>query len=255
MNQLHPSFFKAPIAHRGLHNAKNGVIENSLGAIKAAINGGYGIEIDIQPSSDLTPMVFHDYLLDRLTGQSGPIKSHTTDALGEIKLVGSDESIPTLSEVLNVIDGQVPLLVEIKDQDMRLGPDIGNFQDHVCNVLKDYTGPLAVMSFSPASMARVKELAPDLSIGLVTDPFKAEDWPNVPEARRHELASIPVAESIDIDFISHQQKDLGSPVVAKLKSRGLPIFCWTIRSAEDETRARKIADNVTFEGYVPARQD
>ena len=250
MTRLHPDFLKAPIAHRGLHDKTRGVIENSILSIKAAIANGYGIEIDVQPAKDLAPMVFHDYLLDRLTENTGAIKGREVSELSKTPLKDSTDVIPTLEEVLQEVDGQVPLLVEIKDQDMRLGEDVGAFQDHVVAVLKDYTGPVALMSFSPETIRRVKQQAPEMTIGLVTDPFHGEDWPNLSKQRRQELAGIPDAKSIGVDFISHQQKDLASPHVADLKDAGLPILCWTIRSLEDEARARQIADNITFEGYL-----
>ncbi len=255
MSRLHESFFSAPIAHRGLHDKSNGIIENSMGAVRAAVTQGYGIEIDVQPADDLTPMVFHDYMLERLTGAVGPIRSKSVEALAATPLTGSTDTIPTLADVLQVIDGRVPLLIEIKDQDMRLGPNVGEFHDKVCEAALAYSGPVGIMSFSPAIMAGVAKAAPNMPIGLVTDPFEAGDWPNVPKARREELAGIPDADGLGIDFISHKQADLSSSVVAGLKSKGLPVFCWTIRSAEDEVRARLVADNVTFEGYTPARRD
>ena len=216
-----------------------------MSAIRAAIQNGYGIEIDVQPAKDLTPMVFHDYLLDRLTASRGPISSKSAEALGQTKLTGSDDGIPSLAQVLNEIDGHVPLLVEIKDQDTRLGPNVGDFQDKVCEVLADYSGPVAVMSFSPETIARVTKLVP----------FKAKDWPDVPAPRREDLAKISDAEALSIDFISHQQTDLTSPAVSRIKKGGLAVFCWTIRNAQDETRAREIADNITFEGYTPTRPE
>ena len=254
MTRLHPDFLKAPVAHRGLHDKRRGVIENSMLAVKAAVAAGYGIEIDVQPAKDLTPMVFHDYLLDRLTEVPGAIKGREVSELSKIRLKGSTDVIPTLGEVLREVNGQVPLVIEIKDQEMRLGENVGAFQDQVIAAVKDYSGPVALMSFSPETMRRVKIQAPDLAIGLVTDPFLSEDWPNVPEQRREELAKIPDAKSIGVDFISHQQKDLTSEHVAGLKEEGLPILCWTIRSPEDEARARQVADNITFEGYPAPRR-
>lgn len=253
MSRLHPSFFDAPIAHRGLHDAKQGIIENSMGAVQAAVREGYAIEIDVQPASDMTPMVFHDYLLDRLTGHTGAIRETSIDKLLSMRLTGSNDTIPTLAQVLAEIDGRVPLLVEIKDQDMRLGPNVGPFQDSVSKLLNAYSGPAAIMSFSPDTMARVKKVSLDVPIGLVTDPFNEENWPNVSETRRKELKQIEDADSLNLDFISHQQTDLNSPIVKRIKDGGLSVFCWTIRSAEEEARARQIADNVTFEGYTPAR--
>lgn len=255
MSRLAPSFFDRPIAHRGLHDRASGVIENSMSAVRAAVEAGFGIEIDLQPSSDLTPMVFHDYMLDRLTGRGGAVASKTTQALEQIPLSGSRDTIPKLKDVLSEVAGRVPMLIEIKDQDMRLGPNVGAFQDHVCDVLADYDGPFGVMSFNPHAIAQVKSRAPDFPIGLVTDPFRAADWPNVPEDRRNELACIPDAERLGLDFISHLQSDLDNAEVARLKAKGMPVFCWTIRSEVDSARALKVADNITFEGYLPARRE
>ncbi len=254
MTRLHPSFFGEPIAHRGLHNRAEGIVENSMSAIQAAVQRGFGIEIDLQPASDLTPMVFHDYLLDRLTDTKGAVNARSVEDLRAIRLKDTREGIPTLKEVLGEVAGKVPLLIEIKDQDMRLGSNVGDFQNHVCDALDNYSGPFAVMSFSPETISRLARKRPDTPIGLVTDPFHAEDWPNVPEARRKELALIEDAARLSVDFISHQQKDLASLHVAAMKEKGVPIFCWTIRSPEDEARARTVADNITFEGYDPARR-
>ena len=252
MTRLHSSFFGPPIAHRGLHDQSIGIVENSLSAIRAAIDAGYGIEIDLQPASDMTPMVFHDYMLNRLTGLGGTIIGYGPDKLETIKLTGTDEGIPTLATVLNEVDGRVPLLIEIKDQDMRLGENVGVFQKAICEALNCYQGPMALMSFNPHAIEAVKALNPDIPIGLVTDPFDAEDWPGVSVERRAELAEIGDAARLGVDFISHLQSDLESAPVARLKALGMPVFCWTVRSAEDEHRARKVADNITFEGYSPA---
>ena len=254
MSRLHPSFFEAPIAHRGLHDQSKGIVENSLGAVEAAMAAGYGIEIDLQPASDSTPVVFHDYVLDRLTERKGPVRTLSLQELGSIVLSGSHDAIPTLQAVLEMVGGRVPLLVEIKDQDLRLGANVGDFAEHVCDVVTGYEGPIALMSFSPDTMIQVKSYAPEIPAGLVTDPFEAEDWPNVPQARRQELRDMKKQIEIGLDFISHKQSDLQSDAVRQAKQAGLPVFCWTIRSDEDAQRALKIADNITFEGYLPPRR-
>ena len=122
---LPAAFQTRPIAHRALHDRSDGRPENSRAAIRAAIARGYGIEIDLQLSADGQAMVFHDYALDRLTSARGAIRDRTAEALGAIALTGGDEGIPTLAEVLAITAGQVPLLVEIKDQDGAMGPDVG----------------------------------------------------------------------------------------------------------------------------------
>lgn len=244
---LPDSFFAAPFAHRALHGES--MAENSLLAVRAAVDAGYGIEIDIQPSRDGVPMVFHDYDLKRLTGVTGPIAQRSAHELVEIALSGGGGTIPTLTEVLGAVAGRVPLLIEIKDQDGALGPEVGPLQQAVCAVLEGYQGDVALMSFNPHAVAACRDHAPHIPRGITTCPYPAEDWPTVPKAVREAQATIPDFDRVGACFISHQQDDLASPQVAALKSRGVPVFCWTIRSAQMEAEARKIADNITFEGY------
>lgn len=242
-------FLTGPLAHRALHGA--GKPENSLAAAAAAVEAGYGIEIDIQASSDGQPMVFHDYDLGRLTGVTGAIRLRSAAELKEIVLLGGTEGIPTLSEFLQLVRGQIPILIEIKDQDGALGADVGPVGMAIAETLRNYTGPVAVMSFNPHAVDEMASLLPDLPRGLTTCHFPAAEWPTVPEARRAELRSMPDLDRVGASFISHQASDLGSAEVATAKARGLPVLCWTIRSEQAEREARKVADNVTFEGYLP----
>lgn len=244
---LTTAFIDRPIAHRALHSA--GAAENSLAAIQAAIDAGYGIEIDIQPSADGVPMVFHDYDLKRLTGQSGAVARQSAAALGSLPLLRGGGTIPTLAQVLACVAGRVPLLIEIKDQDGALGPDVGPLEQAVCDSLAGYQGAVALMSFNPHSVAACASFAPAIARGLTTCPFPAEDWPTVPEATRAKLRPIPDFDRVGACFISHQHDDLSSPHVAKLKARGVRVLCWTVKSRKAEAAARKWADNITFEGY------
>lgn len=244
---LPAALLRRPITHRALHEAS--VAENSIAAIKAAIAAGYGIEIDIQPSSDGVAMVFHDYDMKRLTGHSGPIAGKTAAELGKVPLSGGGGTIPTLEQVLQVVAGRVPLLIEIKDQDGGLGTNVGPLENAVCSALADYTGEVALMSFNPHSVAACGAYAPDIPRGITTCHFPAKDWPTVPETTRAALRPIPDFDRVGACFISHQRSDLASPHVAALKSRGVPVLCWTVKSPAMEAEARKVADNITFEGY------
>ena len=241
------SFFAQPITHRALHDKT--MAENSMAAILAAVTAGYGIEIDIQPSKDGIPMVFHDYTLGRLTNETGPIAMRTAAELGEISLTGGGGCIPTLEQVLKTVSGRVPLLIEIKDQDGALGPNVGDLEKAVCAELEGYGGDVALMSFNPHSVAACQAFAPHLPRGITTSAYSAEDWPTVPATVRDALRGIPDFDRVGASFISHQQDDLASPYVTALKERGVPVFCWTVRSAEVEAQARKVADNITFENY------
>ena len=241
-------FVSTPIAHRGLHGP--GKPENSLAAAQAAIDAGYGIEMDIQPAADGTPMVFHDYDLKRLAGDPAMIRALDPAALARTRLLGTDETIPTLAQMLTLVAGRVPLLIEIKDQDGRLGPDIGDLQDRVAADLEGYDGPVAIMSFNPHTVGAYHAVAPETPVGITSCAFDADDWPLLTDDQRVDLAAINAFDPSGSSFISHDWKDLSNPRVDAIKALGHPILCWTIRNPEDETTARQMADNITFEYYA-----
>ncbi|MFU8881345.1 MAG: glycerophosphodiester phosphodiesterase family protein [Rhodobacterales bacterium] len=250
MTALPDAFLKAPIAHRALHDVSAGRPENSPAAIEAAARAGYGIEIDLQLSHDGVAMVFHDYDLKRLTGQAGPVRQRSAAELGQITLTGGTDTIPTLTQVLQQVAGRVPLLIEIKDQDGAMGASVGALERATAQALQGYDGPVAVMSFNPHSMIAMAGLAPAIPRGLTTCSFSVKDWPLLPAGTRTRLREIPDYDAARASFISHQASDLGAGRVADLKARGAAILCWTIRSAQSEAEARRIAQNVTFEGYT-----
>ncbi len=247
---LDPAFTAAPLSHRGLHDLTDGRPENSIEGIAAAIAHGYGIEIDLQLSADGVPMVFHDYHLGRLTAESGPVAQRTATELGKIILTGGKTGIPTFAAILKQVAGRVPLLVEIKDQDGEMGPNVGPLERAAASDLRNYAGPVAVMSFNPHSVTAFGKAAPDIARGLVTSAYDPADWAPLPIAVCNRLRNIPDYDGSGACFISHEAEDLMRPRVADLKKSGAKVLCWTIRNAKQEAEARKIADNITFEGYL-----
>lgn len=247
---LAASFLSRPIAHRGLHDTANGRAENSPKAFTEAIAHGYGIELDLQLSKDGQAMVFHDYDLARLTSEKGPIAQRTAAELAEINLLHDGDGVPTLAAVLAQIDGQVPILIEIKDQDGQMGTDVGPLELAAAALLKDYAGDFAVMSFNPHSVAVLQSALPDAPRGLVTCDYTAEDWPVLPKPVRDSLRDIPDFDRLECTFISHDRADLNAARVGQIKDAGHPILTWTIKSAEQEAVARQIVANITFEGYL-----
>ena len=246
---LPSAFISAPIAHRGYHDRAAARPENSLGAFRAAIVAGYGIELDVQPSSDGRAMVFHDDDLMRLTGRDGPVTTLTTSELGALPILDSAERVPTLRQVLELVAGRVPLLIEVKDQDPPLGPGVGALEAEVVRDLAGYSGPVALMSFNPHSVAALARLAPEIPRGLTTCAYDDAHWHRLSPQRRRALRAIPDYGPTGSVFVSHEATDLSNPRLADLKSHGAAILCWTIRSPEAEAAARAFADNVTFEGY------
>ncbi|NUB46032.1 phosphodiesterase [Fertoebacter nigrum] len=249
---LPPVFRTTPVAHRALHDRSAGRPENSRAAVLAAVEAGYAIEIDLQRSADGQAMVFHDYDLNRLTTATGPLAIRTAAELATIRLTDAQDGIPTLPQILSVIAGRVPLLIEIKDQDGAMGPDVGPLESATAQALTGYEGPVAVMSFNPHSMAAMARLAPHIPRGLTTSAFDPAAWGPLPAHVCDQLRDIPDYDRVGASFISHEWGDLARPRVAAMKSAGAAILCWTIRSPTAEATARAIADNITFEHYAAA---
>jgi glycerophosphoryl diester phosphodiesterase len=252
---LPPAFLHLPFAHRGLHDHSQGVIENSLSAFRAAIVAGYGIELDVQRSADDLPVVFHDDDLDRLTDATGAFRGYSAAELGRMHLRGSTDTIPTLKEVLAMVAGRAPLLIEIKENWNTMKDTDGILEQSVAAALAGYAGPVAVMAFNPHCIAHMARFAPDLPRGLTTESYDPALNAPIPAEVCERLRGIPDYDRTGSSFISHQVSDLGRPRVAELKRLGAAILCWTVRSPKQEAEARKIAHNITFENYpavIPA---
>ncbi|MDE0588401.1 glycerophosphodiester phosphodiesterase family protein [Halocynthiibacter sp. C4] len=251
--QLSVDFLKRPIAHRGLHDKRAGIPENSLAAFQAAIDRGYGIELDLQVTGDERAVVFHDYRLGRLTPERGRVRDLSLERLASISLKGNEaQKIPSLKQVFDQVNGRVPILIEIKDQDGKMGKNIGAIERDIATDIAAYSGHVAVMSFNPHSILAMKELAPNVPRGLTTYAWNDSDADGISAADLRSLYEIEMFEKAGCSFISHSVKDLDNPHVSALKKRGVPVLCWTVKSAKSDIRARRVADNVTFEGYLPA---
>ena len=234
-----------PIAHRGYHDRKARRIENTLPAAEAAIARNFAIECDLQLTADGRVVVFHDDTLDRLTEAEGPVGARTLADLRAVRLTDSDAGIPTLEELLDVVDGRVPLIIELKSQwtgDRRL-------EQAVAPILANYSGPAAVMSFDPMSMVAMRRLAPSLPRGMTADDFRHEGplaWP-ARFALRHLLAAAIVWPH----FVSFGIDDLPASAPLMLRHVGMPLICWTVRTPAQWQKARDYTDQITFEGFDP----
>ena len=245
---LPPAFLSRPLAHRALHGP--GAPENSLEAIRAAAGAGYGIEIDVQLTSDGRAVVFHDETLERMTGRAGRVRDITADALAATPLRGGG-TIPTLEEALGAA-GAAPVLIEVRDQSGTLGEaGIGPLEDAAARAAMRHAGPVAAMSFNPQSVRALRAAAPGLPLGRTTCAFDPADWPRVPPGRLAALRDIAAPDAAGAAFVSHDRRDLGAPAVAALRRRGMPVLAWTIRSPSEAAEALRHADQITFEGYRP----
>jgi glycerophosphoryl diester phosphodiesterase len=223
-----------PFAHRGLHGP--GRPENSLAAFRAAIDAGHGIELDVRPSRDGQAIVFHDAELDRLTDERGPVADRTADALTSTPLSENQaETIPDLPAALALIRGCVPLLIEVKAPDRQVGPLCLS----VFRALDGYPGAVGVMSFNPEVGRWFARHAPRVTRGLViTEAGKRRGG-----RLRRRLALWRARP----DFLAYDIRNLPSPLAARSRARGLPVFTWTCRSAADEAKAGLHADQIIHE--------
>jgi glycerophosphoryl diester phosphodiesterase len=243
-----------PIAHRGLHDKGAGVIENSLSAARAAVAAGYAIECDLQLSADGEAVVFHDDDLHRLTGAAGRVGDRTARELSGLMLKGAKEGVPLFKDLLEEIQGRVPLVVELKtefDGDLAL-------PRRAAELLAGYTGPVAVESFDPDPIAFLREQRVSLdiegvSLGLVAQATYAEsDWPELSAARRQELTQWLHFSRSRPEFLSFNVEDL--PHVAAVLFReglNLPVTAWTVRGADQAEATGKWIDQIVFEGFRP----
>ncbi len=251
---FNPAAFLRPIAHRGLHDAASGIVENSAGAFAAAMARGYGIECDIRPARGGLPVVFHDLTLERLTDAEGPIAGLGATQVQSLRYRTGGEPMLTFSDLLRLVDGRVPLLVEIKSE--WDPPDLPFLAD-VARQSLDYRGPLALMSFDPDVMAVMRELSPEVPRGIVSGGYKdehGETWwhDRIDAARGDALANLLESGPAAPSFYAYHVKSLPTPVTRYVRRvQSLPVFTWTVRSAEDRAAAARHADATIFEGYLP----
>jgi len=238
-----------PIAHRGLHDAARGLIENTAGAVRAAIAANYGIEVDVQVSRDGEAMVHHDAALGRLTEGEGRLDQLTAAELERVPFRGSAERMMTLGELCDLVGGRVAMLVELKsrfDGDARLPL-------RVAAVLDGYKGPAAPMSFDPRQLAVLRQTSPRLPRGIVAAKYRPHPyWDLMPLWMRHGMAYLLTALTVRPQFVAYAVADL--PALAPLLARhvfGLPLLTWAVRTEAERQTAKRWADQMIFEGFRP----
>jgi glycerophosphoryl diester phosphodiesterase len=236
--------FAPAIAHRGLWSP-DGAPENSLGAFQAACEAGYGIELDVQISADGEAMVFHDEDLQRMTGAPGRIADHTAADLGQMRLKGSDERIPTLVEAMVEIGHRAMVHVELKTPYGQVGP----LEQRVHEVIMDHNGPVCVIGFNPYSHAWFAERFPGVLRGL--DSYSYKGAAHMEEEQRTSFARLEHVAIARPHFLALGLDMLPSQRVAGFRVEGLPVIAWTVRKPEQWEAIRDDCDNLIFEGFRP----
>jgi len=238
-----------PIAHRGLHDATAGVIENTASAFAAAIAGNYGIETDLQLSADGEVMVHHDDALGRLTDGTGRLADLSAAEIKAVRFKESTDRILSLSELCDLVGGRAILVLEFKshfDGDRRL-------VQRAADVLASYAGPVAVMSFDPALVEAAGMMAPKLTRGIVAERHYAHhEWDRMPQSQKWRMAYLLHFPWTRPHFIAYSVKDLpaAAPLFARMICK-LPLLTWTVRNDDERLRTARWADQMIFEGIRP----
>jgi glycerophosphoryl diester phosphodiesterase len=244
-----PGWAIPPIAHRGLHDAAHGIIENTASAFAAAVAGGYAIETDIQPAASGEPVIFHDEVLERLTTSEGPVAERSVAELQRLTMRGTADHILTLGEFLELIGGRVMLYLEIKSEDRR----DRTLERRIAEHLAEYSGPAVTMSFDPGSMIAMRQFAPGRPRGLSAMRFGQVKERGLTELTRFRLTHMLDIPAVKPDFLTYQVDDLAVMGDAiRRRHPHLPIITWTVRTAEQRRKAEIFADGMIFEGFRPA---
>ena len=234
-----------PIAHRGLHAAKAGVIENALPAFDRAARRGFNLELDVHLSADGGVIVFHDDTLDRLTQVAGQLGDFTTAELTRLTLGGTKATIPTLDQVFDLVAGRCGILVELKTETAK----DDRLERAVASLLKTYKGPIAVQSFNPKTIDWFARNYPEIPRGLLAMDYRG--FVSMPIARRRRMTAMSDLSRIRADFIGYHAKSAGCAPVQTWRRLGVPVLVWTIRTPAAQRRVRPFADNIIFEGFRP----
>lgn len=228
------------IAHRGVHNEKD-IIENSLEAFKEAVNKNYIIELDVHFLKDGEVVVFHDDNIERMTGINKDLKDCTYDEIRNIKLLNKNTYIPKFSDVLKLVDGKVPILIELKNDNK-----VGLLESSLVQILKKYNGKYAVQSFNPLSIMWFKNNYPNIIRGQLVCKFKNKKMDNI---KKFILKTMFFNIITNPDFISHSVDDLSYKEVNKIKKNKF-ILGWTVRNKERYDELIKYYDNLICEKFI-----
>lgn len=227
------------IAHRGYHSLKNSIPENSIPAFIKAIENDYIIELDLHILKDGNVVVFHDDNLERMTGVNKNIRNTTYDEIKNLKLQNTNNFIPLLKDVLDIIDGRVPIIIEFK-YDVK----VGVLEKATMDILKNYNGDFVVKSFSPISILYIKKHYPNVIRGFLSSSMDNEKC----FIKKWCLTSNFLLKFLDVDFLSYDVNSLPNKRVEKFRKSHV-ILGWTIKNKDDFEKAQKYCDNLICENF------
>ena len=234
---------ETPIAHRGLHTKD--IPENSLSAFENALKNNYAIELDVQFTKDKEVVVFHDENLKRITNDTRNIEDVNYDELKNLRLGNTNEIIPTLEEVLELVDSKVAILIEIKDC-----KDYIELSEKTYEILKGYEGNYAIQSFNPFILEWYKNNASEVVRGQLSGTF-TEGSEILNSFEKFALKNMLLNFKSKPNYIGYDLEGIPKSKLESLRKKGVPIIVWTVKNKEDMEKAYKYSDNITFENFLP----
>lgn len=231
-----------PIAHRGLHDAERP--ENTLPAFEAALAAGYPIELDVHVLPDGEVIVFHDDDLKRATGNARSLLDETRSSIRGHRVFGSSHGIPSLRDVLGLVQGKVPLLIEIKAKQHIDGADQAVFAS-----LVGYSGPFALQSFNPWTLRWFRTHARHLIFGQLGGPLKDDGLSALERFASQRLLTLAVSRP---HFVNYDLRALPDAwLTTLLRATRLPLLAWTVRNEADKQKAEALGINYVFDHVRP----
>lgn len=234
---------ETPIAHRGVHTKD--IPENSLSAFENALKNNYAIELDVQFTKDKEVVVFHDENLKRMTNDTRNIEDVNYDELKNLRLGNTNEIIPTLEEVLELVDSKVAILIEIKDC-----KDYIELSEKTYEILKGYEGNYAIQSFNPFILEWYKNNASEVVRGQLSGTF-TEGSESLNSFEKFVLKNMLLNFKSKPNYIGYELEGIPKSKLESLRKKGVPIIVWTVKNKEDMEKAYKYSDNITFENFLP----
>lgn len=233
------------IAHRGMHNSKLGIPENSMLAFQKAIDNKYIIELDVRILKDKTVVVFHDNNLERMTGINRDINNCNYKEIKDLKLQNTNSYIPLFEDVLNLVNGKVPIIIELKYEDY-FDMKIGELEDKIIELLKNYKGKYAIKSFNPFAIYYLKKHYPNIIRGQLASSFK---YDNIGFVQKFVLKKMLFNYFSKPDFISYDINGLPNKYISKFRKEKM-VMGWTVRSKVDLEKAKEYCDNFICENIL-----
>lgn len=243
-------FIGRQFAHRGLHNADKGIPENTLAAFAKAADSGFGMEFDVRFSKDKQLVILHDESLERMTGVKARACDLTLEELGRLRIGGTNETLPRFEQVLELIDGRVPLIIELKV----CGDDFAELADAVCRVLDGYKGDFVLESFDPRLVRWLKKNRPQLVRGQLLEFYHRHGDENVPPVLDFLIHNHLLNFLVRPDFIATYFFDRrGFSMRVSRLIFNTPQFDWTVRSQSEANDSERDGAGFIFEHFIPRK--